>query len=538
MHISLFALSGLFIAISSGIMVFVMFAFAQNRLHRLWGVFCVSVFVWGLGGFLIGTAVNQTVADFWWRIAHVGVAFIPVLFLHFVYNFLEVKKPKSLATFYALAFLFAFLAIFSDALIAHMRLVFDEFYYDSPPGILYPFFTLYFFGLTIYSHYLLYRGYKETKELKEHDMIRKARIRYFFIAMITSFAGGGLSFLPVYGLDVYPLGNFTVTVYPIIVGYAILRLRLFDIRVVTAQGLVLLLWLFVGIRLALSLNNQELILNGLFFIGVLFLGVFLVRSVAHEVEGREKIEHLASDLEKANERLKELDQRKSEFVSLASHQLRSPLTAIKGYSSMLLEGSFGELSDKIKEAVDRIFESSERLVNIVEDFLTISRIEQGRLAYNFASADVRALVEGTVADMRPSIEKKGLSLSFDFEKDKRFFAPIDKGKITQVVVNLIDNAVKYTQHGSITARLSKDDARRVIRFSVVDTGIGMSPETKAKVFSKFVRANNAHEVNVSGTGLGLYIAKQLVEAHKGKIGAESGGEGKGSTFYFELPSAD
>src|SRR3989344_1525800 len=298
MSIPLFALSGLFIAVSSGVMVFVMFVFGKNSLHRLWGIFCVSVFVWGLGGFFIGIAEDSVRADFWWRFAHIGVAFIPVLFLHFVHNFLGTKNRGVLASFYALAGLFAFLAVFSDALIANMLFVFGEFYSDSPPGILYPVFAAYFFGLVIYSHYLLYRGYSVPAENPEDEAVRKARIRYFFIAMLTSFAGGSMSFLPVYRIDLYPITNFAVTVYPIIVGYAILRLRLFDIRVVTAQGLVLLLWLFVALRLALSFGSDEFLLNAAFFAAVLLLGIFLVRSVGKEVEGREKIERLAMDLEK------------------------------------------------------------------------------------------------------------------------------------------------------------------------------------------------------------------------------------------------
>ncbi len=530
---SIFALSGIFIAVSSGVMVFVMFAFGQNRLHRLWGVFCVSVFIWGLGGFFIGTATSAVSADFWWRFAHVGVAFIPVIFLHFVYSFLEEKKPKALASFYALAFLFVFLAVFSDALIANMRLVFGEFYYDSPPGILYPFFTLYFFGLTIYSHYLLYRGYRKTLGDSEQDIVRKARIRYFFIAMVTSFAGGGLSFLPVYGLDVYPLGNFTVTVYPIIVGYAILRLRLFDIRVVTAQGLVLLLWLFVGLRLALSFGQKEFLLNGLFFGAVLLLGIFLVRSVGKEVEGREKIERLAADLRKANEKLKELDERKSEFLSLASHQLRTPLTAIKGYASMLLEGSFGAVGETLRKPLDTILQSSNRLVVIIEDFLTISRIEQNRLVYNFEVADLKGLVENIVDDFKKAAKEKDLTLSFSTEGEGEYAARIDTGKITQIVSNILDNAIKYTTEGSVSVTLSKID--RAARIAVKDTGVGMDDAAKNKIFQKFSRADGAEKTSASGTGLGLYIAKILIAAHKGRIWAESEGKGKGSVFYVELP---
>lgn len=533
MQIPLFALSGLFIAISSGLMVFIMFAFGQNRLHRLWGVFCVSVFIWGLGGYFIGTAQDSAAAAFWWRFAHIGVAFIPTLFLHFVYDFLQLGNRKLLAGFYALAGLFAFLAVFSDALIANMRFVFDEFYYDSPPGVLYPFFTLYFFGLVIWSHYLLYRDYSEPMENPEEGKIRKARIRYFFIAMLTSFAGGSMSFLPVYKIDVYPITNFTVTVYPIIVGYAILRLRLFDIRVVTAQGLVLLLWLFVGLRFALSLSQKEFFLNGVLFAAVLLLGVFLVRSVGKEVEGREKIERLAADLEAANKKLKELDRRKSEFLSLASHQLRAPLTAIKGYASMLLEGSFGEIGETLKKPLDTIFTSSDRLVAIIEDFLTISRIEQNRLVYNFEVANLKELVSGIADDFKEAAREKNLAFSFSAEGEG-YGARIDTGKIAQIVSNVIDNAIKYTPEGSVSVTLSKPN-EHTARIVVKDTGVGMDAAAKKKIFQKFSRADGANKVSTSGTGLGLYVAKMLIAAHKGRIWAESAGVGKGATFYVELP---
>ena len=136
MPISFFALSGILIAVSSGVMAFVMFVFGKTALHRLWGVFCISVFVWGLGGFFIGTAADPASADWWWRFTHIGVAFIPTLFLHFVYHFLEVKRPRELALFYGISTAFAIFAVFTDLLIAHMRFVFGEFFYDSPPGFL------------------------------------------------------------------------------------------------------------------------------------------------------------------------------------------------------------------------------------------------------------------------------------------------------------------------------------------------------------------------------------------------------------------
>lgn len=276
-------------------------------------------------------------------------------------------------------------------------------------------------------------------------------------------------------------------------------------------------------------------LSGL-FVAVLLLGIFLVRSVGKEVEGREKIERLAADLEAANKKLKELDRRKSEFLSLASHQLRTPLTAIKGYASMLLEGSFGEIGETLKKPLDTIFTSSDRLVAIIEDFLTISRIEQNRLVYTFAAADLKKITNELADEFKHAAEKKHLSFSFTVMDEGDYSAHIDEGKIIQVISNVIDNAVKYTPAGSIAVTLRKPDAKTA-RISVEDTGVGMDAETMKTIFEKFSRAKDANTTSTTGTGLGLYVAKEFIIAHKGRIWAESAGKGKGSTFYIELPLA-
>ncbi len=237
----------------------------------------------------------------------------------------------------------------------------------------------------------------------------------------------------------------------------------------------------------------------------------------------------------ANEKLKELDRQKTEFVSIASHQLRSPLTAIKGYSSMLLEGSFGPVGEKAREAIDRVFQSSQKLVLVIEDFLNISRIELGTMKYEWGNVDFEKMTSDIVGDVRHNLEQNGLQINF-----KAFPAPVgtytitaDSGKISQVVSNLIDNANKYTKQGGIDITLSKEG--NAIRLTVKDTGVGIDPTTMPKLFAKFSRSNDAGKINIKGTGLGLYVAKQIVDAHHGKIWAESEGVGKGSTFIVELP---
>lgn len=242
---------------------------------------------------------------------------------------------------------------------------------------------------------------------------------------------------------------------------------------------------------------------------------------------------LYAQITAANEKLRELDRQKTEFVSIASHQLRSPLTAIKGYSSMILENTYGEVNEKLRQPIQNIFDASQRLVNIIEDFLNVTRIELGKMKYEITTFNWRDLTEKLVTEMRPTVERKGIALTFS-AGEGNFLIAADVGKISQVISNLVDNAMKYTNQGSISVSLASDEG--TVRLSIKDTGVGIPAETVPKLFEKFVRADDAGKVNYSGTGLGLYVAKQMVEAHGGKIWAESEGVGKGSTFTVELPA--
>ncbi|MFA6601378.1 MAG: HAMP domain-containing sensor histidine kinase [Candidatus Paceibacterota bacterium] len=255
----------------------------------------------------------------------------------------------------------------------------------------------------------------------------------------------------------------------------------------------------------------------------------------NEVNQRLRIESLATDLEKSNTRLIELDRQKSEFVSFASHQLRGPLTAMKGYASLLLEGDMGELTKEARQGVSRIYDSTNTLVSIVNDYLNASRIELGQMKYAFETIDLRNLIEDVVAEMKPNIDKTGIKFSFTAEDgDIDYQMTADRDKLKQVIANIVDNSLKYTPQGSITTKLALDKARHLFVFSVTDTGVGIAPETLPRLFQKFSRAENANKSNIRGTGLGLYVAKQMVEAHHGTIKATSPGEGKGATFTVEL----
>lgn len=330
-----------------------------------------------------------------------------------------------------------------------------------------------------------------------------------------------------------PLGALFILPFVFLTAYAIYKHKVFNIKVAATASLAFLLSAVTFLEIIFSNDFTQTIYRSSIFLLVLIFGILIIRSVHKEVAQREQIQKLAEELEEANLRLKELDRQKSEFVSIASHQLRSPLTAMKGYSSMLLEGSFGALGDKAREAVDRIFQSSQRLVVIIEDFLNLSRIEQGRMQYEFATVELRSLVETVVKEMEATAKNENLYLRFEND-GKNYNITADAGKVRQVVSNVIDNAIKYTEVGGITISVQKDETTRKVLLSVKDTGIGVKAEVIPKLFQKFTRDKDAGKVNIMGTGLGLYVAKEIMIAHRGNIWVDSDGPGKGSTFYLEF----
>jgi signal transduction histidine kinase len=337
--------------------------------------------------------------------------------------------------------------------------------------------------------------------------------------------------------DYEQYGFIGALVFMIIIAYLIVKFKAFNIKMVGAQALVWALVILIGSEFLFvnDITNQILVAVTLIISSI--LGLILVRSVKKEVALRENVEKLAGDLKKANTRLLELDKQKSEFVSFATHQLRAPLTAMKGYASLILEGDLGVLNDKVRDAITRISNSSKTLTNIVDDYLNISRIELGTMKYSFEVMDFKDIVTHVIAELKPNIDKSGLKFNFStnpLNPQERFMIHADRDKFKQVIANLIDNSMKYTRSGSIEVLLSKNNANRKITFSIKDTGIGISPEVMPKLFVKFVRADNANKQNIYGTGLGLYVAKDIITSHKGKIWAESDGDGKGSTFLVEM----
>jgi len=339
------------------------------------------------------------------------------------------------------------------------------------------------------------------------------------------------------------LGIFSTVFIPLFAGYSVIKHRLFDIKTVAAEVLSLGILLVSLIQVLFASNIYELT-DGLIIFFILFILIFiLVRSVENEVKRKKELQSLSDQLAIANDKLHQLDKAKSEFISIASHQLRTPLTSIKGFGSLLLEGTYGHVPEAQRGALEKVYIANERLIQLVEDLLNISRIDAGKMEFDFQPAQIEDLVKEAVDTLELSAKDKGLYLDYQKPNEPLPKIKIDITKIKEVISNMVDNAIKYTQRGGVTVRAGQANywdaeekkQKNTIRVVVSDTGIGMDREELDMIFQKFQRGREVSHYHTEGTGLGMYIGKKVVEVHKGKIWAESKGKGKGSRFILELP---
>ncbi|MDP2684723.1 MAG: ATP-binding protein [bacterium] len=240
-------------------------------------------------------------------------------------------------------------------------------------------------------------------------------------------------------------------------------------------------------------------------------------------------------LQEANKHLQQLDTAKSEFVSITSHQLRTPMTGIMGYISMILQGDFGKVPKEQEKILSELLEESQRMIRIINLFLNVSKIESGKMELNIEPVQIEEVIEKIMAMVQQPASDKGLKLIY--KKPAKPLPKVmgDRDKLGDIVLNFTDNAIKYTDKGSVTLTTKVDG--KYMHFAVKDSGRGIEKEEAKKLFTKFVRGFGIAQVNPDGSGLGLYVARRLTEAHHGEIWVDSEGLGKGATFNVKIPLA-
>jgi len=370
-------------------------------------------------------------------------------------------------------------------------------------------------------------------------------------------------FIPLGALFIFPFIAFT--------SYAILRYKLFNIRIAGTAILVFLLSIVSLIEVIRTNDFTLIIYRGFIFLLTLTFGILLIKSVLKEVEQREKIEELNKDLErayavekkakeyvsrayevekKANDELENLDKVKNQFIAQVQHDLRTPLGIFRDYCDLLLKGTFGKQPKKSSEVIKRIQSLAESKLKEVNTFLDVTQFQLGKgvLSLN-PGVDVAPILEEIVAELGHQAESKGIYLEFK-KPEETFTINADREKLKAAIFNIVDNSIKYTQEGGVIIKINpkaevvnnKQDINlklgtaKLIIIEVQDTGIGIAPEKIKELFEmQFERGEQAKKMSITGKGIGLYLSSHIIKGHKGRVWAESEGEGKGSTFYVELP---
>ncbi len=262
--------------------------------------------------------------------------------------------------------------------------------------------------------------------------------------------------------------------------------------------------------------------------------------MAHNAEGLiQENKRLAESLErsnrlllKANEELKKATRAKSKFMSDMSHELRTRLNVIIGFSELMLDEVPGKINEDQRQCLNDVLSSGKRLLELINDALDLSRIESGEMELKLRNFSLQVVIESLRRVMMPMLAPKKQTLEIEMEKGlSTVYA--DRDKIRQAILNIIDNAIRYTNHGGVTVKIR--NLKSKIQIVVSDTGEGMTKEEISHLFESFSRGTAGTRFWTEGAGLGLYIAKRFIDMNKGKIWAESKGKGKGSTFYIELP---
>jgi len=479
--------------------------------------------IWIASNYLENASFKLPLRSFFLKLDFATAPLLAFLFLLFCINFSEFSFKKSIKNGLLIIVFIFVLSSFSNYLIKEIRLI-NEVIVFNTAWLFLPY-ALFIIGSIGFGCCALAFSYRNSIGIRriQHLYILTGLTITAVVIIVLNLILPQIVFIP---LSMGRLGTYSLIFFIFFTTVAIIRYRLFEIRIVLTSLLVGAIAILLSANVADSQTNFEYIWKVALLIAFLLFGYLLIKSVLNEIKRREELQRLYEEVDR-------LSRSKSEFISIASHQLRTPLTAIKGYISMVLDKTYGEVPKSITKALKNVGASNERLIKLVNDLLSISRIEAGRMEIKMENLSVEDIITSVVEELKNIVKEKGLYLKFEKPKIALPKILIDGDKIRQVILNLTDNAIKYTRGGGITIKLEIENLK--LKIIVSDTGEGMTKEEMSKMFESFSRGSAGTRLYTEGAGLGLYIAKKFVEIHKGKIWTESQGRGKGSTFYIELP---
>jgi len=529
------------------------FAYSRNRQERsnkLFGllslVFAAWIYCWFA---MLSLGKDESSAILWAKLLNLGATLIPVFFLHWILSLLGLyRKYRFLLFFgYLLTLGFSFISL-SDSYISGVHSV-AFFAYWPTAGPLYKWFLFFgYFVMVGFAAYLL------IKEFFASQGEKKYQIGYVMIGSFLGFAGGLTNFPLMYGLNgVWPLvfvGIFAVMASPLVLSYAVIKHRLMDVKIITTELLSIFIAVMVLVDALLSVTRLEFFLKFSLFFGVAIFGYLLVRGVLNEIKSREALAQMAKNLQEANIELQKLDKAKTEFLNIASHQLRTPVSVIKGIASMMLEGDLDKMPPEKKQVFIRgIMEKSQKLEGIINDILNAAEMTNGEYSAKDKEGelvDIAVLLGEIIEGFQPMVLEREIDLVLNVVGDEPVVVSGEKEYLREALSNLIDNAIKYTPSTKMDsqARDKRDVRGKIVvtvkrssqgaTIEIADNGIGIPAEEIRHLFRKFSRASNARNMYTDGSGLGLFIVKEIIEGHGGTLDLKSE-LNKGTTFLVNLP---
>jgi signal transduction histidine kinase len=361
------------------------------------------------------------------------------------------------------------------------------------------------------------------------DKRRRKQISIVSLALVlflTVFASAEYiaSTTAVYEFHLYSL--FVLPVFLAMIIYAITNLKVFAFRTFGTQLLVGVLLIMVGSQFFFLQDTTDQALTIITFGLSSFLAITLLRNVKREDEARQHIERLAGELKLANEG-------QSQLIHFINHQIKGYLSKARMiFAELLTDSDYGPMSEPAKKMLETGKSSLKEGVDFVQQILRASNIDKGTFAYEMNEINFKDIVHDVAEEMKGVAEGRGLEYKVEIA-DGEYKMNGDQNQLREAIKNFIDNSIRYTPAGTITVKLSREGDKA--RFVVEDTGIGLSDEVKPKLFTRGGKSKESLKVNINSTGYGLAIVRSITDAHHGRVWAESEGEGKGSTFYMELP---
>ncbi len=522
------SLLGLIPLVCGVVAVLVLYRASISGAQRAWLAVGGTWGVWLLALFFAHGSAGATLQMWWWHVAYAGLAFLPYALGRAAFPVDRVGAwGKASLLFLGVVFVFSF--TLGASFFNGTHVVGEVVYFL--PDVLHHLLFIVLVLSCVWSVVIFMFRFRDARTSSRE----RAKFGTMLIWLMLFAVAIPVSIVPVYGIGTYhSFVGYTILI-PLMLATTNLFPRPHHVRVIFAVSCALLFGAMSGYFLFLSRSQSEPYVLSVLFGIACFSTLYHLHRISLDEENREKGERLARYLANANARLRDLDKQKTEFVSLASHQLRSPIAAIRGYTSMMLEGTFGKVPKNLNDPLVRVFRSGQHLSSVVDDFLNVTRIEQGRMAYHFQNLDLCALVSDVVNDHVLAAKTKSVELTLESHCDGEALVCGDDTKLRQVFSNIVENAIKYTEEGFVHVTLVTFPEQRSVTITVTDSGVGIPVGEQERLFNKFIRASNANDGTVYGSGLGLYIAREIIRAHNGWIHVASPGVGKGSTFTVEMP---